>query len=377
MIPLLLLAALVQRPDTVAARVVAIIGEDSPGRPIVFSRVSGFAFDPAGRLYVSDLQDPRLVVFDPMGKEVGQVGRSGAGPGEFRAPTGPVIGPDGALYVRNGSFLARFTADAKTGWLSRFDRNLDGPALAPWTSLRATYFDRTGRYYFPMEWMDGNTKQAIRSFARYSAEGHLLDTLPIPTYPTEPSLTASVMTSPNSGRMIAGLNAAPFEPRSAWTVTPEGTILSGDGATPTLQETDRAGRVLRTFTVSGAGRKIPARERAESLTALRGRIDSLRGPLSEVRGTSLMVREQRLPENYPTYTGLLMAGGELWVRRWASTGHTLFDRFRHDGHPNGTVTFPVECAPEPVPVVSGARAVCLVVDRETGGEAVALLALPR
>jgi hypothetical protein len=367
------LLALLPAADTTRGRVLFEIGD---GATIEhgFGKVSGFTFDAAGRLYVTDFQDGVVAVFGPDGRRLSLIGRKGDGPGEFRAPTGPVIGPDGALYVRNMVFVLRFTADQRGGVLSRYDRNLPGPAMAPWTSFRATHFDVSGRYYFPLEWMDGNTYAPIRSFVRHAADGRVVDTVRIPTYPGEPSLTASVRTGPGGGRMVAGLNIAPFEPRPVWVVTPAGTVISGDGTAPQLRETDRTGAVVRTITIPGDQRAVPAREHAESLSALRRRIDSLAGPLTEVKGTSAAVRAQRLPERYPSYTGLLLVGNELWVRRWARTGTTHVDRLRLDGTPIGALQLPVECANEPAPVVARDRIVCLVVDRETGAETVAVLA---
>ncbi|HEU4569768.1 MAG TPA: hypothetical protein VFS07_04295 [Gemmatimonadales bacterium] len=373
----LLLTSVLAHGDTIRARLLARLGDDASTTGPGFGEVSGFAFDSAGRLYVSDFQDARIVVFGPDGRALGVIGRHGRGPGEFSAPTGPVTGPDGALYVRDLTALKRFTRDPRTGLAGRYDRDLPGPTFAPWRAKRPTYLDAAGRYYFPLEWGDAATGQPVRSFVRYDGAGTLVDTLPVPRYPGEPSLTASVQVTPQTGRMLPGLNAAPFEPRTVWTVTPRGTVISGDGGAPTLQETDAQGRRLRTLDIGGAGRRIPARERAESLAALRRRLDSLPGPLSAVRGMSPAVREQRLPDVYPSATGLVMVGEELWVRRWAEPGATRFDRFRLDGTSLGGVLLPVQCTGNPAPTVRAGRIACLVADAETGAETVALLMLPR
>lgn len=362
--------------DTARARLLFDIGDGATVEHL-FGRVSGFTFDAAGRLYVSDFQEAVIAVFGTDGRPLSLIGRKGDGPGEFRAPTGPVIGPDGALYVRNMVFLARFTVGSRGGLPSRFDRNLPGPTMAHWTSYSPTHFDRAGRYDFPLESMDPVTSAPRRALVRYSPTGGGVDTLMIPAFPGEPSPTAFVRTGPRGGRMIAGLNAAPFEPRPVWATTPAGTLISGDGADPVLRETDRTGAAIRSITIPDDRRPVPARERAESLSALRQRIASLSGPITEVRGTSAAVRSQRLPERYPSYTGLLIVDGELWVRRWARAGATHFDRLALDGRPLGALQLPVECAGEPAPVVSGERIVCLVIDRETGAESVAVLVWSR
>lgn len=374
-LPLVLL--LTPSSDTTRARVVATIGEGSPSVDYAFGKVSGMTFDAAGRLYVTDFQDALVVVFGPTGAKMGVVGRKGDGPGEFRAPTGPLVGPDGALYVRNLVFIQRYTADPATGVLARFDHNLQGPPMAPWMSPRATFIDSARRVYFPMEWGDGRTHVEIRSFARYDGTGRLLDTLPVPQYPTELAFSAFVMTGPGGGKLLAGLNAAPFEPRTVWAVTPAGTVVSGDGKAPTLQETDRAGKVLRAITIGGVDRRIPGPERAESLAALRRRIDSLPIPIDRVIGVSEAVRTQRLPESYPAATGLLVVGAELWVRRWPVGGHTWFDRFTLAGAPRGTLDLPASCAAAPMPVVRDRRIACLTVDPESGAESVTVMELPR
>lgn len=374
----LLVAAVARRTpavDTARARLVALIADATP-TPYSFAKVSGMAFDRAGRLYVTDFQDTKVIVFDGGGHHLGTVGRHGEGPGEFTAPTGPAVGPDGALYVRNLVFVERFVADPRTGILSRFDRALRGPALAPWASYRAVVVDSLRRYYFPMEVLESGTHRSLRWFARYGSDERPIDSLAIPAYPGDPSLTAFVQTGPHGGRMVHGIASAPFEPRTVWAVLPSGTVLSGDGHSPELRETDASGRTLRTTMVGGTGRMIPARERAESLAALDRRIDSLPVPVSSVQGASQAVRDRKLPETYPAYTALLVTGREFWVRRWAPAGKTFFDRYAISGTPLGTLVLPVECAEEPLPVVRENAFACLTLDAETGAEAVALLTIP-
>ena len=120
--------------DTVRARVVATIGEDAPRTPFMLGEVSGLAFDASARLYVADFQDPRVVIFDSTGRHLGTIGRQGEGPGEFTAPTGPVIAADGSLYVRNMSRVQHFVKDPRSGLPTRFDRHFEGPLYAPWRS---------------------------------------------------------------------------------------------------------------------------------------------------------------------------------------------------------------------------------------------------
>ncbi|WP_209388398.1 6-bladed beta-propeller [Rhodohalobacter sp. SW132] len=65
---------------------------DSPEQPI--GRMGGFAVDDLGRIYMSDVQQNTLHIFEPGGEYFTSVGRSGEGPGEYAAGPFPVIKMD-------------------------------------------------------------------------------------------------------------------------------------------------------------------------------------------------------------------------------------------------------------------------------------------
>lgn len=64
-----------------------------------FSAVNGVAFDGAGNLYVLDRQNFRVVKVGPDGELVGEMGRSGGGPGEFSAPLALAVTRTGEVRV--------------------------------------------------------------------------------------------------------------------------------------------------------------------------------------------------------------------------------------------------------------------------------------
>jgi len=365
--------ALLAQSDTVHARITARIGENSPTTPFLLGEISGFAIDTAGRVYVADFQDPRIVVFGRDGRHLATIGRKGRGPGEFSAPTGPVIGPGGALYVRNMDQVERFTVDPSTGIASRFDRSFSGPSLAPWQSKLPSIIDHARRFYFPVEvgMPDGLTHY---SYIRYAIDGRRLDSLPVPLYPTSRSSWASVQTSPNGGRVVGGLAIVPFHPVPAWTVTENGTVLSGPADRYELNETDTRGTVLRTIRRPIAVERIPVAERAESLQALRRRIDSLPIPIGRVRGASEEIKAQRLPLTYPFYRALQVANdNQVWVRRWSPPSikrSSVFDVFTPAGSYTRTVIVPADCALLPVVIIRGNTIACMEVDPDTGAESV-------
>lgn len=376
LLALTLLVSPVQRADTVRGRVLATIGETS-ATPFLLGEISGIALDDSGRVYIADFQDPRVVVFDGRGRHLATIGRKGQGPGEFTAPTGPTIGPDGALYVRNMEQVARFTRDPRTGIASRFDKSFVGPTMAPWRSKLPSVLDRTGRFHFPLEVgrPDGLTHYA---YQRYARDGRKLDSIPVPLYPTSRSSWASVQISEGTGRVVRGLSMVPFHPVPVWAISNSGTIISGPADRYELTETDSLGRAIRTFRRTVTAERIPPRERGDSLRALKQRIDSLPIPIGQVRGASEEVKAQRLPDTYPFYRSLSVTpDGDLWVRRWSSGGlakFTVVDVFQAGSY-RRTIVLPMDCATMPSIVVRGRIAACMVVDADTGAESVVVAQL--
>jgi hypothetical protein len=373
-----LLSPVVQRADTIRGRILATIGENS-ATPFLLGEISGIAIDDSGRIYITDFQDPRIVVFDSRGRHLATIGRKGQGPGEFTAPTGPTLGPDGALYVRNMEQVVRFTRDPRTGIASRFDRSFVGPTLPPWRSKLSSLVDRRGRFHFPLEvgLPDGLTHYAYRRYA--TTDGRKLDSLPVPIYPTSRSTWASVPTGPNGGRVVRGLSMVPFHPVPVWAISSSGTIISGPGDRYELIETDSLGRAVRTYKRAVPAERVPPRERGDSLRALRQRIDSLPIPIGQVRGASEEVKSQKLPDTYPFYRSVAVApAGELWVRRWNSgelAKSTVVDVFRADGPYLKTIVLPMGCATLPSIAVRGRIAACMVIDGDTGAESVVVAQL--
>jgi hypothetical protein len=369
--PALLLA--LQLADTVTARLAFRLAEKSPRTPAFLGEVSGFTFDRADRLFISDIAEAKVLMFGTDGKALGTIGRRGKGPNELEAPTGPVIGPDGSLFVRDMSEVERFAVDPKTGLPTQRGSSFAGPMYAPWRSFQPSVIDAERRFHFPQEIgrSDGKTHVAYR---RYTLTGKALDSLPVPLFPTSRSSFASVEISPGTGRMVPGIATVPFHPHPAWAVTPRGTIVAGAATSDSLQETDAAGRVVRRFASGLVPPRIVARERAESARAFARRLDTLPVPAERIYGLSEESKARRLPERVPAFVNVVIADdGTPWLQRWpGAKGATLFSAVRADGRPGRTLRVPATCATSPAPVLRGRRIACLERDPETGSEAVAV-----
>ena len=68
----------------------------------MFYRIRGMAVDSAGKIYVVDMSNYRVLVYGRDGKHIKTIGRSGQGPGEFEQPSEMRINnSSGDIYVRD------------------------------------------------------------------------------------------------------------------------------------------------------------------------------------------------------------------------------------------------------------------------------------
>src|SRR5215211_7331743 len=363
--------AVAQAPDTVRMRLAWRVSEGEHPTADSLGELSGIALDRAGNVYVSDFSATKIWVFDRAGRSQPGIGRKGQGPGEFQAPTGlGITRDDGRLYVRDQVRVSRFAKDAATGRLTRYDSSFTGPTMNDWRSTRSTRFDSAGRLYYPKFNSVDRTK-GTGLFLRYTSTGVRTDSIAVPAFPDAPASTAFVRLNAGGGRTFRGVNHVPFAPLPTWDMTTRGTLLTGDGQSYAIRETDASGRELRVYRRTIPPVRIPAQERHDSAAALRARLDSISAtvPLDRIEGMPPNVRAGRLPETYPPY--MAAYGGEdgrTWVRRWAPGGReTIFDVFDPDGRLRAVVVLPNAIAILPTPVLSLDGIAAIRIDAETGG----------
>lgn len=338
--------------------------------------ISGLAVDSAGVVYASDFAAIRIWVMARNGRSLPAIGRKGDGPGEFQAPTGLGIGPDGRLYVRDIARVQRFGPDPVTRRLSNYESGFRGPAMPDWRSKLPSRFDTAGRLYYP-DFGVLRRDQTAGYYLRYESSGRRVDSVRVPGFANSPTSTAWVRTSPNGGRMLTGLNHVPFAPIPTWDVTPRGSLVIGSAMTDRIEELAPDGRVSLVLERRTPPVTIPARLRRDSASALRVRLDSVPVPLDRVEGMPAEVREVRLPASFPPYMAVYAApDGLIWVRRWpvANPNSSVFDVYIASGVHRATVVLPEAIALEPAPVLSLSAIVALVMDAETGLNGIARFA---
>jgi len=88
-------------PDVLRLTEDLCLGEAEGREAYMFSRIS-FDVDAAGNIYVLDLKDADIRVFDAEGRFTRTIGRQGQGPGEFQSPYTVIITPGSQIFVQDG-----------------------------------------------------------------------------------------------------------------------------------------------------------------------------------------------------------------------------------------------------------------------------------
>ncbi|MCY4399143.1 MAG: 6-bladed beta-propeller [Gemmatimonadetes bacterium] len=340
--------------DTVTAVVAARIGTTGVGEEsteYIFGDVTAVAADDHGRIYVADRLAPSVRLFGADGEFMAWIGQEGEGPGEFAVPVDILPTADGRLLVR-GVRITTFATSTSSEYPDSVVGTWSIPPYANFSSWRARLAD--GVYYYPH--LSSRRGEPVDYFyMKYGPEGLTSDTVRVPAVGNlGRQFTAFYMVSQGSGRMVDGLNIAPFGPRADWDMTGRGTVIAGDGETYRLQEFDQDGRLLRTIDGPESERRaVPQAERADSMRALEARIDSLPVPLDDVLHVAPEILRGEIPDSLPGFIALHMgASDRIWLERWPPEGKgssRYYDVLEYDGRYSGTVVVPAPLLADPPP----------------------------
>ena len=330
----------------------------------IFGDVTSVAADQQGRIYVADRLSPSVRAFGPDGEFMAWIGREGEGPGEFTWPVDILPAADGILFVR-GSRITTFATSASSAYPDSVADTWSIPPYFNSDSWRARLVD--GVYYYPhYRWRNEYTEFF---YMKYNAGGLTSDTVHVPEMGdlSSPKTAYYRVGSGGGGRMVHGLNSAPFTPHTDWDMTGRGTIIMGDGETYQLREFDQNGQLLRMIDGPEVERRpVPRAERADSMRALEARIDSLPVPLDEVVHVAPEILRGEVPDSLPAFISIHVgASDRIWVERWpaedmASSRH--YDVLEYDGRYAGTVVVPAPLLADPPPFFGEDTIVGVVMD---------------
>jgi 6-bladed beta-propeller len=208
-----------------------------------FGEVDRVAFDREGNLYVLDRQNFRVVVVDPEGNLVREVGSEGDGPGELRFPLGFVVAPDGGIAVLDMGHQAFVVYDAEGGFVGNARNDFQsgvmggdiyyhprGGAVGTAAGIRVT--NNSGR-----QEISGGGSAPVR-FVPFVGGGdpeQLYEAWRPPRVAPSGG-SASVSTGGGGTFSMRGISAArAFEPALLTGVLPDGRVVLSDSSTYALK----------------------------------------------------------------------------------------------------------------------------------------------
>lgn len=302
------------------------VGEDWE----LFSGVVAVAFDAAGSLYILDRDNGRIMVVDPEGRKLRQIGRKGGGPGELQFPTGLAVVRDGRVVVSDAARASLSVFDPDGSFVYTLPLNGRGLAMP---GLRA---DTDGGVVFAGSQMGmagpGHSLEPLDHvpiLARGPGVGdstRVVFRAPSP----RPQVTAR---SPAAGRTTVVVEPPPtFSPAVHWAPVAGGGLAVAYEADWRVHLLDGSGQVVRVLErplpardVTARDREVARERRRESLASGRGaiRVESRNGARTMAAGAAMSpqemeeaLSEMRFAETVPVIRGVVADWeGRIWVAR--------------------------------------------------------------
>jgi hypothetical protein len=379
-----------ERPTTVFS-----VGKEEGESWELLSRVQAAAFDDQGHVYILDGANHRVLVFEPSGTFVRQIGGQGDGPGEITFATGIAITQDGRLVIADvgraafsifapdGTYQRQvswgeetrialgFQSDGRGGVLARVNPMI---RMQPGQDLSSLPNKATIRHH-PLT--EGGAFKTLFEFE-----------LP------RPQITSAG--GANNQRMQVRLVGAPtFSPQVTWGSLPGGGIALVDTENYAIRVMDADGKPVRIVARADKVRPVTDRDRDRArdrqrkilsgeipgqggmtVTNNNGRMSYGFGgpptlPSSEIEER---IREMQFAENMPLIEAISTdPTGRIWVERTTSSEDIgPIELITADGRYIGTV----RAIARPAAVSrDGARAAWIETD-ELGVERVVVRTLP-
>jgi len=304
-----------------------VIGGVEGDDAYVFGDIAGLAVAPDGRIYVADGQADEVRQFTADGAFVTKFGRSGEGPGEFRAIDALVVGRDGTVFVRDPQAfrITRFGPDGT--YRSSF--RLQRPFMQFAGTTTMTIAD-DGRLFDQLQFsIDPGSADSLGVIV-YAADGTPTDSIVLMV--DEPDRI--VLT--RDGRAVMGLQV-PFTPRPSIAVARDGTIAWGLGSSFAFTVADARGDTLRSIARAVEPNAVTAAERDSATAAMRRTAEEYAGVKQ--------LPDFDLPANKPAYGHIVAdAAGNWWVGSGATSGsppaRARYDVFEAGGRHLGAVDVP-------------------------------------
>ena len=197
------------------------IGVADGAEEYMLGDVADIAIGRDGTMYVLDRQVPAIRQYDDRGKYIRTLGRSGAGPGEYRSPSGLATMRDGRLLLWDtGNWRINvYSADGTTLTQWQTPSGSSGSSTAQFS--RALLVDTAGVVITRKTIFSRDFNNRPTVWVRFRPDGSLIDTILAPPGPREvPGLS---VTRGNASMSIP----LPFSPRRVVVMSPLGYMVTG------------------------------------------------------------------------------------------------------------------------------------------------------
>jgi len=266
----------------------------------LFTEVSEFDVDPAGRFLVYDRPTNTALLFGADGGLVRRIGRQGAGPGEFNSNNGMVaLGDTGwALWDSRNARVSRFT--------SAGDFRSSSITPAQFSTSNGLITDRSGTLYLKRPVTEPREGEILgrMGLVRLRPDGSLGDSLAPPDLPVQRDVYLAERNE--KGNQSRSSSSARYAPAYHWAWHPEGYFVVAHGGNYEIIAA-HPGAKPRAMVRTLPGVAVSEEERGEERESL----------LYNMRQTdpNWSWRGPQLPENKAPLMGLVVArDGRIWAR---------------------------------------------------------------
>ena len=267
-----------------------------------FVYVSSVAVDRDGNIYVLDMRQKRVQVFDRSGHYVRSIGKAGEGPGELSQPGILRLDDDGNLLVYDYQLR-------RVSWFDRSGR-----------FLRSVSLDKLGWPSGVLPWHGGRLITVIEHHKKDDPSARwfrvlIVDSSGVVVDSLGDFLGGRVKRIPIRGGVVTYYTG--YEPRLAWDVAPGPILYLGYSGAYRVEAYDSTGRLVRRFEREWVPAPIPEEDRRRALKRF---------------AVSEEVKKQiEVPKTEPAFYDLLCDDlGNIWLQRTGGAPYR-FDVFDSQG----------------------------------------------
>ncbi len=243
--------------------------------PDLFGQIIAVRSDRLGRIYVADSQANEIRVFGADGRHVRTIGRKGGGPGELDGISGMDWDPNGNLWVMEVG-NSRLSVFDTTGTFIRSHPRPGGFYMMPWPGG----LDREG-YLYDLNVISRELTSWRRGYVRFDRDMTPRDTFALPEYEQS---SYELRSAEGVRRMSV---TVPFSPSHFSALTPTGDLWLGVSDRLRLHRVSFGGDTVRIVEKPFTPVPVTPAEREQAIEGLAwfteqgGRIDASRIPATK------------------------------------------------------------------------------------------------